>query len=139
MNPKINFITLAVADLQKSFDFYKEGLGFPVSGYKEGDDHVVFEMEDSIGLVLYRREKFLLLTNNPNEQVRSAGFILSHFTGNQEDVNTLLASALKAGAILVKEAREESWGYTASFSDPDGHLWEICFNPNILPDGDTFF
>ena len=135
MRPRINFITLAVADLAKSFKFYQQGLGLPNLGRLEGhEDHVLFELENGFGLVLYLRSEFLKFANNPSSLARSAGFIISHFAESKAEVDTILQKALGAGASLVSGPKEEAWGYSANFTDPDGHQWEITYNPDYNPE-----
>lgn len=126
MRPKINFITLAVTNLEKSVDFYKHVFGFPTEGVQEGyDDHCLFELEDDFSLVLYRRKDFLPLTAHPNQTEKSAGFMLSHSAQNKEEVNQFIKSALSSGATQIGHPLDEEWGYSVSIADPDGHQWEI--------------
>jgi hypothetical protein len=135
MKPRINFITLAVEDLELSFKFYRQGLGLPSLGRLEGyEDHVLFELENGFGLVLYARAEFLKLTQNPHPVVRSAGFIISHFASSKDEVDTILQKALLAGATRVGLPKTEAWGYSANFADPDGHQWEITWNPDYDPE-----
>ena len=95
MKPKINFITLAVTDLNKSIDFYTNGFGFPSKGISNSnEDHCMFDLDDKFSLVLYRRQDFLALTANPNQIEKSSGFILSHTAQSKEEVNEILKSAL---------------------------------------------
>jgi uncharacterized protein len=136
MKPRINFITLAVEDLEKSFKFYHEGLGLPSLGRLEGkEDHILFELENGFSLVLYVRSAFLQFTQNPDTALTSAGFIISHFAGSQGEVDTILHRALQAGATPVGKPKTEVWGYSANFADPDGHQWEITWNPDYNPEG----
>jgi len=126
MRSKINFITLAVTDLQKSIAFYKNAFGFPTEGIQEGyDDHCLFELEDDFLLVLYRRKDFLPLTANPSQTEKSAGFILSHNAQNKDEVDEIVKSALSWGATRIGQPLDEKWGYSVSVADPDGHQWEI--------------
>ncbi len=128
MTPKINFITIAVTDLAKSVDFYKNAFGFPTKGIQEGnEEHCLFDLDDKFSLVLYRRKEFLSLTANPNQTIKSAGFILSHNAQSKEQVEDILQSALKAGATQIGQTQDEPWGYSASIADPDGHQWEIVY------------
>ncbi|MES2849081.1 MAG: VOC family protein [Bacteroidota bacterium] len=131
MRPKINFITLAVSDLKRSVDFYKNGFGFPTKGIQHGnEEHCMFDLDDNFNLVLYQREEFLPLTVNPHSTERSAGFILSHNAESREQVNEILQFALKAGAIQIGQTQDEPWGYSASIADIDGHQWEIVYMPH---------
>src|SRR5688572_21750305 len=121
MKPKINFITIAVSDLNRSFKFYKDGLGLPTKGIMDGhEDHVLFDLEDGFSLVLYARPEFLKFTANPTQTVASAGFIISHIAGSKEEVDTILKRAVQAGAKQIGQTHDEPWGYSANFTDPDG-------------------
>lgn len=126
MKPKIDFITLAVNDLNKSIAFYRDGLGMPTEGVQEGfSDHCLFELERGFSLVLYQREGFSRFSGGRGQKENSAGFIISYFAENNEEVDAVLQAALKAGGTQIGEAKEEPWGYTANFADLDGHQWEI--------------
>ena len=87
----------------------------------------MFELDDHFSLVLYRRQEFLPLISNPNQTVKSAGFILSHSTNSKEHVDEIVHSALKMGAKQIGPLQDEPWGYSASLIDLDGHQWEIVF------------
>jgi predicted lactoylglutathione lyase len=126
MKPKIDFITIAVTDLEKSISFYKDGLGLPTKGIQEGhEDHCLFELDRDFSLVLYRRDEFVKFTGNLQPTENSAGFIISYFAESKEEVDSILQKALQAGGRQIGVAKEEAWGYTANFADPDGHPWEI--------------
>src|SRR5688500_10152276 len=135
MRPRIDFITLAVADRAKSFKFYQQGLGLPNLSRLEGlEDHVVLELENGFGLLLYLRSEFLKFATNSTALARSAGFNISHFGESKAEVDTILQKALGAGASLVTGPKEEAWGYSANFTDPAGHQWEITYNPDYNPE-----
>lgn len=128
MNPRINFITLPTSDLQKSFTFYRDGLGLPSKGIQKGrEDHALFNLNNGLKLVLYEREKFLNLTGNRGQVTNSAGFIISHFAGSKEEVKDILQKALRAGAKRIGTIRDEPWWYAVNFTDLDGHQWEIVW------------
>lgn len=129
MKPRIHFITLPVKNLHKSLRFYKDGLGLPTQGIQEGfEDHVLFELENATDLVLCDRDAFLESTGNPNKgSIRSGGFIISHQAENKAKVDQIVSTALAAGATQVGSVKDEPWGYSANFADPDGHQWEIIF------------
>lgn len=131
MKPKISFITIAVSDLKKSVNFYKNGFGFPTKGIQDGnEEHCMFDLDNNFSLVLYSRQAFLSLTANPNQTEKSAGFILSHNAQSKAQVDEILKAALKAGATQIGQIQDEPWGYSASIADPDGHQWEIVFMPH---------
>lgn len=130
MRPKISLITLGVADVERSLKFYHEGLGFPVHNYKSGDDMVMFSMEWS-WLGLYPRDK--LAEDAGTKTTRGGGFdgiTLAHNVKTKAEVDSVVDTALRAGARLVKKPKDTFWGgYSGYFADPDGHLWEVAFNP----------
>lgn len=127
MEPKIDFITIAVADLKKSVSFYENGFGLPTTGMQdENKEHCLFELEN-LTLVLYKRKDFLELTGNPAQTETSAGFVLSYTASSKEQVEKILKKAIEAGATKVGEPQDESWGYSAIIADPDGHQWEIIY------------
>lgn len=123
MRPKINIITLMVADLKKSLEFYRDGLGLPTLGIVSGyEDHVLFEMENGLSLVLFQSDDY--------DQDYS-GLVLSHAAASKEEVISILNLAQKAGGKITNEPTQELWGYYGSFTDPDGHEWEIMWNPQF--------
>jgi predicted lactoylglutathione lyase len=130
MKPKIDFLTIAVADLEKSVAFYRDGLGLPTEGIHEGnEDHCLFELANGFRLVLYRRQEFLSLTQTSAEAAKSAGFIISYIADSRAEVDAILQQALQAGARQIGTTQDEAWGYSANFADPDGHHWELSFMP----------
>ncbi len=128
MKPRINFITIPTNDLQKSFAFYRDGLGLPTKGIKKGrEDHALFKLNNGLNLVLYEKKEFLNLTDNPGQRINSAGFIISHFAESKEEVDTILQKALEAGAKRIGKTQDEPWWYAVNFTDLDGHQWEIVW------------
>jgi len=131
MKPKISIITLGASDLAESVRFYRDGLGWPIR--EDGNlENIVFLELENITLALYRRELF------PNEAPvkfaePSAGtpaITLAHNLPSPEAVDTTMAEAVAAGATCVKQPEEVFWGgYSGYFSDPDGYLWELAYNP----------
>ncbi|UGU16160.1 VOC family protein [Sinomicrobium kalidii] len=131
MGPKISFITIAVTDLEKSIDFYRNVFGFPTGGIREGyEDHCLFELEDNFGLILYRRKDFLPLTAKPDQTEKSAGFILNYTAQSKKEVRQIVRSALSSGATPIGQPVDEDWGYAVNIADPDGHQWEILTSPH---------
>jgi uncharacterized protein len=129
MKPKISLITLGVADVGRALKFYHEGLGFPLHNYKSGDEMVMFAMEGS-WLGLYPREK---LAEDARTSATVSGFdgiTLAHNVKSKAEVDSVVEAAVRAGARLVKKPQDTFWGgYSGYFADPDGHLWEVAFNP----------
>ena len=129
MKPKINFITLAVADLKKAKAFYQNAFNFPVTD--ETDILCLFSLADDFSLALEERSAFLEQAGAQNPEATSAGFILSHRAHSLEEVNQIVKRAEAAGANRVKTT-DEDWGYSIILTDPDGHPWEIVYLVNAV-------
>ena len=129
MKPKISIITLGVSDLARSVRFYRDGLGFATHNYKEDEGIVIFKLEGS-WLALYPRDK---LAEDATVSAAGSGFsgiTLAHNVGTKKEVDEVVDLAVSVGARIVKRPREVFWGgYSGYFADPDGHLWEVAFNP----------
>ncbi len=135
MEQRITLITLGVADLARSQDFYQR-LGWRRSmAQAEG---VVFFQVGGIGLALYPRDE---LAKDANLSAKGSGFsgmTLAYNARNREEVDAVLAEASTAGAKILKPAEEAFWGgYSGYFADPDGFAWEVAWNPTfpIAADG----
>ena len=127
MKPHITIITLGVEDLQRSVDFYQNGLGFPIMG--DSDSIAFFKMEGII-LALYPRDKLAEDITISHEGTGFQGFTLAHNVDSPEEVDRTLAEAVDAGAELVKPGQKVFWGgYSGYFKDPDGFYWEVAHNP----------
>jgi catechol 2,3-dioxygenase-like lactoylglutathione lyase family enzyme len=140
MEPRLSVITLGVRDLARSRKFYGEGLGFPISS--ASNEHVVFMRAGGVVLALYGREALAEDAHVADaDQERAAAFsgvTLAHNARSKAEVDSALATAMRAGATLCKPAQEVFWGgYSGYFADPDGHLWEVAYNPHwpFAPDG----
>jgi catechol 2,3-dioxygenase-like lactoylglutathione lyase family enzyme len=130
MEPRISILTLGVTDLQRSLRFYREGLGLPTS-YREGDGIVFFQLHGT-WLALYPLEALAEDARLPAERTRFGGITLAHNVGSRTEVDRVIAEALAAGATLLKPAADMFWGgYSGYFADPDGHPWEIAWNPEF--------
>lgn len=127
MKPRISMITLGVRDLDVAVRFYEAGLGFP---RMESPPEVAFFTLNGTWLGLYGRAALA-----EDAGVCSAGsgfesFALAHNVGSEQDVDDVMAQAVDAGATLVKKPQKVFWGgYSGYFKDPDGHLWEVAYNP----------
>ena len=136
MKPKISLITLAVADLQRSLAFYRDGLGLPTHNYQEDQGIVFFEM-DGTWLALYPKDKLAEDLARPGANFEFSGaqggfspVTLAHNVKTKEEVDAVIQQAIDAGAKLIKPAEDAFWGgYSGYFTDPDNHLWEIAHNP----------
>ena len=128
MKAKIGLITLGVRDLARSLTFYRDGLGWPTHDYNPEADIVFFSLEGT-WLALYPRDKLAEDATVPDGQ-GFGGITLAHNEPSPEKVDAAYAEAIAAGAGAVKPPQKTFWGgYSGYFSDPDGYLWEIAFNP----------
>ena len=129
MKPKIGIITLGVRDFAKSFAFYHHGLGFPTHNHKDGEDIAFFKLEGS-WLAIYPRDKLAEDATVPDDGKGFSGVTLAHNEPSKEKVDETFAQAIRAGARAVKKPQDVFWGgYSGYFADPDGHLWEVAYNP----------
>ncbi|MFI4935115.1 MAG: VOC family protein [Caulobacterales bacterium] len=127
MKAKISIVSLAVGDLQRALTFYRDGLGFPTHNYADGDDFILFRLEGS-WLSLHAREEALKDPPAGSSTFSSVG--LSHNVPSEAAVNEVFEFGLTAGATPLKRPQPAHWGgYEAAFADPDGHVWDIAFNP----------
>jgi len=129
MKPRISMITLGVRDIEASIEFYEHGLGLPRMDSPPG---VAFFTLDGTWLALYGREALAEDATVSPEGSGFASFTLAHNVGSEEEVDRVVAEAVRAGAELVKHPQKVFWGgYSGYFSDPDGHLWEVAHNPFV--------
>ncbi len=136
MQARISMISLGVKDLQAAIKFYQKGLGLPRK--EPYSDEIAFFDLSGTWLGLYPWDK---LAEDVTVSQKGSGFrgvTLAHNVKSKEEVNAVISQATGAGATLVKEAQDVFWGgYSGYFSDLDGHLWEIAWNPHfwIGPEG----
>lgn len=128
MKPFISMISLGVSDLNASIAFYQHGLGFPrLEPYEES---IAFFTLNGTWLALYEKKALAEDANVAFEESSFHGFTLAHCLNSEAEVDTLFAEAINAGAIPTKQPQKVFWGgYSGYFKDPDGHLWEIAYNP----------
>jgi catechol 2,3-dioxygenase-like lactoylglutathione lyase family enzyme len=132
MEPRISIITLGVSDLQRSIRFYRDGLGLTAD---TSNENITFLKLRGTWLALYPREALAEDALVPAEGSGFRGFTLAHNVASKADVDRLLAVAVQAGAKLQKPAHDAFWGgYSGYFSDPDGFLWEVAWNPHFKLD-----
>ncbi len=128
----MSLVTLGVSDLERAVAFYRDGLGWPKSA--AGGDEVAFFKTGGVVIALFPRASFAADAGVAVEDVEHGGFpriSLAHNVAEEEDVDSVLAQAAEAGATIVKEAQEIFFGRHGFFSDPDGFLWEVAWNPSF--------
>lgn len=136
MKPHITVLTLGVDDLERSLAFYKDGLGLRTRGIigKEYEQGAVafFDLQHGMKLAIWPRKSIAQDAGMVCGSASPTDFTLGHNVDSKEEVDSIMEQAKQAGATVVKEAQETFWGgYSGYFQDPDGHLWEIVWNPNF--------
>lgn len=127
MKQTISFVTLGVADLDRSRRFSR-ALGWTESSGSKAD--VAFFQVGSIAFALFGRESLAEDAQVCSEGSGFPGFALAHNVATEADVEITLQEAVAAGGHLVRPAAKASWGgFRGYFADPDGFLWEVCYNP----------
>lgn len=138
MKPSISVITISVSDLERSFKFYHEGLGLPSDGIvgREFEHGAVafFDLQGGLKLAIWPRKSLSNDCGLPEQAPSSMEFTIGHNVGSREEVDVVMQQAEAAGARVVKPAQDTFWGgYSGYFMDLDGHLWEVVYNPELLP------
>jgi catechol 2,3-dioxygenase-like lactoylglutathione lyase family enzyme len=138
MKPRIAVLTLGVDDLERSLAFYRDGLGLPTKGIVGTEfEHgavAFFELQGGPLLAIWPRSSLSRDSGLPVSQRGSTEFSLGHNVRSREEVDAVMAQAAAAGATMVKKPAATFWGgYGGYFADPDGHLWEVVWNPKLLP------
>jgi uncharacterized protein len=134
MKPRIKVLTLAVGDLERSLAFYRDGLGLPtegITGQQFEDGAVVFfRLDGGLTLALYPAASLAKDAGVAATGQRLGAVSIGHLVGSRAEVDAVMADALRAGATVTDPARDRFWGgYSGYFHDPDGHLWEVAWNP----------
>jgi uncharacterized protein len=129
MQPRLTLVTLGVEDFGHALAFYRDGLGLPVETLM---DDVAFFRLGGVRLSIYPREALAEGAQVPAEGSGFRGVTLAHNVASKAEVDAVLEEAVRAGARLVKPAQDVFWGgYSVYFADPDGHLWEVAWNPHL--------
>lgn len=136
MKPRITVLTLAVDDLEKSLKFYRDGLGLQTRGIvgKEFEHGAVvfFDLQNGLQLALWARRDLAHDANILQTAPSPTEFSIGHNVNNKQEVDAVMKQAEAAGAKILKPAQDTFWGgYGGYFQDPDGHLWEIAWNPQM--------
>ena len=138
MKPRVTVLTIGVADLETALRFYRDGLGFPTVGIigTEFEHGAVafFDLQPGLKLALWPRASIAHDTGLAVTPASATEFTIGHNVASRSEVDAVMATAEAAGATIVKPAQETFWGgYAGYFADPDGHLWEVVWNPQLIP------
>ncbi len=131
MRPRISMITLGVTDMERAIRFYEKGLGLPRMPFEGG---AAFFTLNGSWLSLYPRSALAGDAAVSENGTGFRGITLAHVVSSKEEVTEVLNQAVHSGGTMVKPAQDVFWGgYSGYFADPDGHLWEVAWNPHFWP------
>jgi len=135
MKPRITLITLGVDDLEKAVRFYRDGLGLNTEGIVGAElEHgavAFFNLQAGLKLALWPRTSLAHDAEIDLGRSSSTEFSIGHNVSSKTEVDKVMQQAMRAGATVVKPAQDTFWGgYAGYFQDPDGHLWEVVWNPH---------
>ncbi len=136
MKPRISLITICVDDLEKSLRFYRDGLGLPSEGIVGTEfEHgavAFFDLESNLKLAIWPRKSLSKDSGLPVDKPSATEFSIGHNVASKAEVDAVMERAEVAGAVIVKPPQATFWGgYAGYFQDPDGHLWEVVWNPQL--------
>ncbi len=134
MQPHITLITLAVDDLDRAVRFYRDGLGLPTRGIVGTEfEHgavAFFQLQAGLKLAVWPRKSLAHDTGLPVGAPSPTGLSIGHNVSSKAEVDAVMVQAAAAGATILKPAQDAFWGgYSGYFQDPDGHIWEVAWNP----------
>ena len=129
MEKRLSTLTLAVRDLERARRFYEGGLGWTRDG---GESDIAFYQLNGIVLGLYEWPKLAEDAQVDPEGSGFRGVAFAYCVRAPEDLERVLAQAEAAGARILVRARDAFWGgRDGYFADPDGHLWQVQWNPHL--------
>lgn len=139
MKPNITVFTIGVDDLERALRFYRDGLGLAtpgIIGQEFAYGAVVFiDLQPGLRLALWPRTSIAHDTGLPPTPPSATEFTIGHNVNTKAEVDAVMQQADAAGAQIVKAAHDTFWGgYAGYFQDPDGHLWEVVWNPQLMVD-----
>ena len=140
MKPRVTVITIGVDDLDHALRFYRDGLGLATEGIigQEFDHGAVafFELQGGLKLAIWPRTSISHDSGLPLSGQSPTEFTLGHNVSSKEEVDSVMGQAQRAGATIVKAGHDTFWGgYAGYFQDPDGHVWEVVWNPQLPAQG----
>lgn len=136
MKPRITVITIGVDNLERALAFYRDGLGFPTPGIVGTEfDHgavAFFDLANGLKVAAWARRDIAHEARVPLGSPSATEFTLGHNVASKKEVDSVMHHARSAGAVVTDPAHDTFWGgYSGSFQDPDGHLWEVVWNPQF--------
>ena len=136
MDPRITVLTIGVDDLERAVAFYRDGLGFPTEGIVgaefENGAVAFFDLQPGLKLALWPRRSLAADSGLPMRGRSELELSIGHNVDSTAAVDAVMRQAARAGATIVKAAQPTFYGgYAGYFQDPDGHLWEVVFNPGF--------
>jgi uncharacterized protein len=140
MKPRITLITICVDDLDRALRFYRDGLDLPTQGIiGEEFEHgavAFFDLQAGLKLAIWPRKSLAKDSGLPLGHSSATEFSIGHNVSSRAEVDSVMRQARDAGANVLKAAQDTFWGgYAGYFQDPDGHLWEVAWNPHwTLPE-----
>ena len=139
MKPRISVLTHGVDDLERAVAFYRDGLGLATEGIvgKEFEHGAVafFDLQSQLKLAVWARGDLAHDAGLPKAASSPGNVTIGHNVGRREEVDAVMDEARKAGAQILKPAQDTFWGgYAGYFQDPDGHVWEVVWNPAFAPE-----
>jgi catechol 2,3-dioxygenase-like lactoylglutathione lyase family enzyme len=136
MRPRITVITVGVDNLERALRFYRDGLGLPTQGIVGTEfEHgavAFFDLQGGLKLAIWPRKSIAHDCGLPEGPPNPTEITLGHNVSSRDEVDVVMKQARNAGATIAKQAHDTFWGgYAGYFQDPDGHLWEILWNPQM--------
>jgi hypothetical protein len=137
MKARITLLTLGVDDLERAVRFYRDGLGLETEGIVgtqfEHGAVAFFDLQAGLRLALWPRKSLAHDAGISVGAPSASEFSIGHNVSSKAEVDAVMAQAAKAGAFIRKAAHDTFWGgYAGYFEDPDGHLWEVAWNPQWI-------
>jgi uncharacterized glyoxalase superfamily protein PhnB len=139
---RVLVITLGVDNLERALSFYRDGLGLSTDGIV-GQEFVhgavaLFDLRNGLKLAIWPRKSLSRDSGRSLAAPSPTDFSLGHNVSSKAEVDSVMAQAQAAGAKIVKPAQDTFWGgYAGYFQDLDSHLWEVVWNPDLLPADDA--
>jgi uncharacterized protein len=134
MEPRVTVITLGVDSLEASLVFYRDRLGLPTQGIVGAEfEHgalALFDLQHGLKLAIYPRDDLAFDAKVTLGAASATECTVGHYVRSREEVDAVMRQVEQAGATITDKAHTRPWGiYSGYFQDPDGHLWEVVWDP----------